>query len=575
MAQQLIITTPANTGTGDSPKSAFDKINSNFTELYGGGTIPATFGSVVVGTPTGGNEGPGSLNATTLFENGIPVPVTQAAIGGLLYPLTAAEIATSVTPVNFQYAPGNVLRYGTNTTPGTTDMRPAIVNAHVVALAAAGAQVVFPTGTYYISTGIGWSPDVPVRGDGNVWITTAITSGILWQISTQFGTITEPVAIGAGSTTWMSGAFTVINTTGINSNTAVAFFYGSTIGSGQSCVNVKTNNLRTKGWGTSGGAGGALSFGTNCYICTWDQYESSGDACSIYLQAGYTNLLERMIFTNSTFSGAASVVRAAAANLGGEFHFIGCSFDYSTTVLESNTYQGLSLLLTDCHLENNGAIAFFNPIGTSSGGSTGVTIILDSYDVLALSSTYTNAMLVNLGANCYIQSTGLSLTGNGTVFKFNSAASQGLIDPLVSYTGAGATLISNTVGAAVNNFPNLGAIVATSVGSYSGTKASIAAAASVNILGFSGGGNTIFGILSVSSNSAGNITTAAYPVALTGGGTAVASITALMSQNFAGGAALTVGFTSPNLFLTNNATVACTFTWSFTVLSGTSSVTLL
>jgi hypothetical protein len=35
VTQQLIITTPANTGTGDSPKSAFDKINANFTDLYG------------------------------------------------------------------------------------------------------------------------------------------------------------------------------------------------------------------------------------------------------------------------------------------------------------------------------------------------------------------------------------------------------------------------------------------------------------------------------------------------------------------------------------------------------------
>lgn len=36
MSQQLIITTPANSQQGDSPKSAFDKINGNFTELYTG-----------------------------------------------------------------------------------------------------------------------------------------------------------------------------------------------------------------------------------------------------------------------------------------------------------------------------------------------------------------------------------------------------------------------------------------------------------------------------------------------------------------------------------------------------------
>ena len=42
------------------------------------------------------------------------------------YPRTAGEIAAVITPVNLQYEPGNVLRYGTNTTPGTTDMTTAI-----------------------------------------------------------------------------------------------------------------------------------------------------------------------------------------------------------------------------------------------------------------------------------------------------------------------------------------------------------------------------------------------------------------------------------------------------------------
>jgi len=35
---------------------------------------------------------------------------------------TAAEVTASVTPTDYTYPPGNVLRYGTNTTPGTTDM---------------------------------------------------------------------------------------------------------------------------------------------------------------------------------------------------------------------------------------------------------------------------------------------------------------------------------------------------------------------------------------------------------------------------------------------------------------------
>jgi hypothetical protein len=44
------------------------------------------------------------------------------------YPVTAAETGASVTPVNLEYPPGYVYRYGTNTTPGTTDMTTAINN---------------------------------------------------------------------------------------------------------------------------------------------------------------------------------------------------------------------------------------------------------------------------------------------------------------------------------------------------------------------------------------------------------------------------------------------------------------
>lgn len=42
MTQQQIITTPANSQRGDSPKSAFDKCNANFTDLYGGAGFPGT-----------------------------------------------------------------------------------------------------------------------------------------------------------------------------------------------------------------------------------------------------------------------------------------------------------------------------------------------------------------------------------------------------------------------------------------------------------------------------------------------------------------------------------------------------
>lgn len=53
------------------------------------------------------------------------VALTQDLIGSLLNPQTSVETSRGITAINRWYAPGNVLRYGTNTTPGTTNMSAA------------------------------------------------------------------------------------------------------------------------------------------------------------------------------------------------------------------------------------------------------------------------------------------------------------------------------------------------------------------------------------------------------------------------------------------------------------------
>lgn len=53
-------------------------------------------------------------------------PVLDTVSGNIgYYARTAAEISASVVPVNFSYPPGVIDRYGTNTTPGTTNMNAA------------------------------------------------------------------------------------------------------------------------------------------------------------------------------------------------------------------------------------------------------------------------------------------------------------------------------------------------------------------------------------------------------------------------------------------------------------------
>jgi hypothetical protein len=53
-------------------------IASPYATISTGGSSPATFASLVVGTPTGGNEGPGSINAQSIFINGVAVSAGPA-----------------------------------------------------------------------------------------------------------------------------------------------------------------------------------------------------------------------------------------------------------------------------------------------------------------------------------------------------------------------------------------------------------------------------------------------------------------------------------------------------------------
>lgn len=52
--------------------------------------------------------------------------ISQSIIAGLLFPQSVAEAAEAIDPPNKQFQYGHLYRYGTNTTPGTTDMTAAL-----------------------------------------------------------------------------------------------------------------------------------------------------------------------------------------------------------------------------------------------------------------------------------------------------------------------------------------------------------------------------------------------------------------------------------------------------------------
>ena len=118
--------------------------------------------------------------------SGYPVDNLTAAltadeVGRVLYPTTFAESSASITPSDFSYPPGNVLRYGA-TGDGVTDDTTAIQNALLVQFTGRtsttdGASntfgynmpVYFPEGTYLISATLDIkSPYAWLKGDRTI-----------------------------------------------------------------------------------------------------------------------------------------------------------------------------------------------------------------------------------------------------------------------------------------------------------------------------------------------------------------------------------------------------------------------
>ena len=153
MARQVINTGSALADrTGDNGRVAFTKVNENFAELYTNHTI------------------------------------------------TAAETAAGLTAndLNNGYPPGDIRRYGTNTTPGTTDMTAAIEAAQAQ-YDEGGAPVVFHSGETYLHTPLSFSgEDIDWRSDGNepatLYCATSPASYMATFAGSEIGTTTVSAA---------------------------------------------------------------------------------------------------------------------------------------------------------------------------------------------------------------------------------------------------------------------------------------------------------------------------------------------------------------------------------------------
>jgi hypothetical protein len=174
-----------------------------------------------------------SSDVTIYTEDNIPA-------GLQLYPVTEAEDDSSVVPVNLAYPEGYVDRYGTNTTPGTTDMTAAIQAALNVAHAkGTGGNVYFLPATYRTTDAVAVdlnSVRIHIHGNGAVMQCDHNGNGIDWIVENEnySGHTIEKLTIN-GPNTFLPDSGYVPPSTGVginmnrNATTNIVTAYNNTL----------------------------------------------------------------------------------------------------------------------------------------------------------------------------------------------------------------------------------------------------------------------------------------------------------------------------------------------------------
>ena len=161
MAKQVInIGTTANDGTGDPLRSAFDKVNDNFTELYdddGGDVNSITATAPIVRDSATGNV------TISLADDGITYAklgtefTTSAAVAALAVDFSSAQVFTKTITADSTFTFTNV---------GVGMVKDLILTGDFVPTFPAGSKIVAGTYDGTVSNLI----QIVVAGSGDYWL---------------------------------------------------------------------------------------------------------------------------------------------------------------------------------------------------------------------------------------------------------------------------------------------------------------------------------------------------------------------------------------------------------------------
>ena len=293
--------------------------------------------------------------------------LTGANVGAALWPRTSAEIANSITPTNYAYAPGNILRYGADPT-GATNSSTAISNACLVS-----TSVYAPAGTYLCNVTI--TKPLIFTGDGS-------DLTLLKPNSTTTAVITYNYQNGLGFWAYPTE---FKNLSFYNSGqTGIGFSFGSSSQGGYSAGMEYANNVKFYGVRFIGFNKGIQfpfgNIGTEFYSCGFvsnfygaylldnKQYPSASGSTAMhagnkYFFAGEFNNNSCAVYINNATDGFGAVVFNGTII---ENNNIGV-YCYNTSDIE------VPLSFNDVWLEQNGAFVSASQVTIDSWSGSTVT----------------------------------------------------------------------------------------------------------------------------------------------------------------------------------------------------------
>lgn len=340
---------------------------------------------------------------------------------------TAAEIAASVTPTNYAYAPGDVRRYGGDPT-GATDSTTAIQNA-----IASNTRVYLPGGNYKCATALNLASKVGCHlvGDGGLGIS-AVQSRITFSISGAGDCITatqsQGITIEDLMVIYTNAGYTgklvnMIGTSGTptNRNRVSRCSMGGVGGTGAAALialdgalnsSVENSVFFGANVGILGQDSGGASF-SNAIRVHGNDFSAMNNWSIRYLGAGWD--IEGNTF-EPLANGVASAIQTITAAAS-----VGCNI--------SGNWFGDGTLSSNAFLTLQGSVGF-NIAGNdfSADGTHGVAIQLDACKGVAIHGNH--AKLINTFISVTTTCTGISIKGNdassGVTTVISSASLQNI-----------------------------------------------------------------------------------------------------------------------------------------------------